>query len=381
MKVTFLTFEYPPNVYGGAGVHIKYLTRALSSKIHVEVRTLGTAGKTEDEKIKVLRYEPWKILRKGCDPKFKSLLEAFSLDLALVKDPIDSEIVHAHTWYMGLAGFYSKQLYGVKLVTTVHSLEPKRPWKAEAMGNAYRLSTWAEQTGLTASDKIIAVSKADREDIVDCYGIDSNRIEVIPNGVDIEKYRKKEDPSVLRKYGIKKPYVLFLGRLSRQKGVFETVRASDSFPKEVKLVLVTGKADEKGLENKLAKEVRRRKNIIWIDKMLTEEETVALYSDAEVFVSPSVYEPFGIMNLEAMACSLPVVSTKVGGIKDVVLDGETGILVSPGSPVEVAEAVNKLLGDPLLAKRMGERGRKRVEKEFSWETVAEKTLALYESVL
>jgi len=381
MKVTFLTFEYPPNVYGGAGVQIKYLTRALSSKIHVEVRTAGTAGKTEDEKIKVLRYEPWKILRKGGDPKFNSLLEAFSLDLALVKDPIDSEIVHAHTWYMSLAGFYSKQLYGAKLVTTVHSLEPKRPWKAEAIGNAYRLSTWAEQTGLTASDKIIAVSRADRDDIVDCYGINSNRIEVIPNGVDIEKYRKKEDPSVLRKYGIKKPYVLFLGRLSRQKGVFETLKASDGLPKEVKLVLVTGKADERGLENKLAKEVRRRKNILWIDKMLTEEETVALYSDAEVFVSPSVYEPFGIMNLEAMACSLPVVSTKVGGIKDVVLDGETGILVSPRSPVEIVEAVNKLLGDPLLAKRMGEKGRKRVEKEFSWETIAQKTLALYESLL
>jgi len=381
MKVTFLTFEYPPNVYGGAGVHIKYLTRALSSKIHVEVRTPGTAGKIEDEKIRVLRYEPWKILRKGCNPKFNSLLEAFSLDLALVKDPIDSEIVHAHTWYMSLAGFYAKQLYDLKLVTTVHSLEPKRPWKAEAIGNAYRLSTWAEQTGLMASDKIIAVSKADKEDIVDCYGIDRNRIEVIPNGVDIEKYGKREDPSVLRKYGIKKPYVLFLGRLSRQKGVFETVKASDSLPKEVKLVLVTGKADEKGLEKELAKEVGRRGNILWVNKMLTEEETVALYSDAEVFVSPSVYEPFGIMNLEAMACGLPVVSTKVGGIKDVVLDGETGILISPESAVEVAEAVNKLLGDPQLAKRMGEKGRERVEKEFSWERIAERTLALYKFIL
>ena len=381
MKVTFLTFEYPPNVYGGAGVHVKYLTKALSGQIDVEVRTLGTSGKVREGKIKVVRCEPWEIFRKGCDPKFKRLFEAFSLDLALVKDPIDSEIVHAHTWYMSLAGFYSKKLYDVKLVMTVHSLEPKRPWKIEAMGNAYRLSMWAERTGLSACDRIIAVSKEDKKDIMDCYGIENNRIEVIPNGIDIEKYRRREDFSVLEKYGVKKPYVLFLGRLSRQKGVFETVRGSDSFPKNIKLVLVTSRADEKGIENELAKEVHKRENIIWINKMLTEDEAVALYSSAEVFTSPSIYEPFGIVNLEAMACGTPIVSTKVGGIKDVVLDGKTGILVGPKNQEEVAEAVNKLLADKELAKRMGEKGRERVEKKFSWERVAERTLALYKSIL
>lgn len=381
MKVTFLTFEYPPNVYGGAGVHVKYLTKALSGQIDVEVRTLGTSGKVREGKIKVIRCEPWEIFRKGCDPKFKRLFEAFSLDLALVKDPIDSEIVHAHTWYTSLAGFYSKNLYDVKLVMTVHSLEPKRPWKIEAMGNAYRLSTWAERAGLSACDRIIAVSKEDKKDIMDCYGIENNRVEVIPNGIDIEKYKRREDFSVLEKYGVKKPYVLFLGRLSRQKGVFETVRASDSFPKNVKLVLVTSRADEKGIENELAKEVYKRENIIWINKMLTEDEAVALYSSAEVFTSPSIYEPFGIVNLEAMACGTPVVSTKVGGIKDVVSDGKTGILVNPRNPEEVAEAVNKLLADKELAKNMGEKGRRRVEKEFSWERIAERTLALYKSIL
>lgn len=384
MKVTFLTWEYPPNVYGGAGVHVKYLSQALAKHIQVEVKTLRTGKtRTESEKdvIKVLRYKPWGFLQNVSSPGVETLLKAFSVNLAFVRDLIESDIVHTHTWYTNLAGFYAKQLYDIKLVSTVHSLEPKRPWKREAMGNAYRLSGWAEETGLKSCDKVIAVSKDDKKDIIECYGIEEGRVEVIPNGVDIRKYRRRENSSILEKYRVMKPYVLFLGRLSRQKGVFDAVEASRRLPKGVKLVLVTGKADEKGLEEELAKRVNDRENILWVNKMLTEAEVVALCSGCEVFLSPSVYEPFGIMNLEAMACSRPVVSTRVGGIKDVVVDGETGFLVDPGSPEDLAEAVNKILFDKALAEKMGRAGRMRVAKEFSWERIAEKTLNLYKTIV
>ena len=379
MKVTFLTWEFPPHVYGGAGVHVKYLTKALSKMVEVEVRTLGVGG-SEERGIKVMRYQPWGFLGRECDPKFRRLLEAFSMDLALVRDAIDSDIVHSHTWYTGLAGVYAKNLYDVNLVATVHSLEPKRPWKREAMGNAYRLSNWAERTCLKSCDKIIAVSGEDKKDIMESYGIEAERIEVIPNGIDIKKYRKEENPQVLERYGVRKPYVLFLGRLSRQKGIFDLVEASSRFPSEVKLVLVTGKADEGGIEEDLAREVERRKNIVWVNRMLGEEEVVAFYSSADVFVSPSTYEPFGIMNLEAMACGTPLVSTRVGGIKDVVVHGETGLLVNPGRPSEIVDSVNRILSDRKLAENLGKRGRRRVEEEFSWEKVAEKTCTLYRSL-
>lgn len=384
MKVTFLTWEYPPNVYGGAGVHVTYLTQALAKHIQVEIKTpwiAKTSTKSEKGMIEVLRYKPWSFLQNASSPGVETLLKAFSINLAFVRDLVESDIVHSHTWYTNLAGFYAKQLYDVKLVSTVHSLEPKRPWKSEAMGNAYRLSSWAEKIGLNACDKIIAVSGEDKKDIMECYGIEERRIEVIPNGVDIGKYKRRENPSILERYNISKPYVLFLGRLSRQKGVFDAVEASRSLPKGVKLVLVTGKADEIKLEEELDRKVKATENILWINKMLSEAEVVALYSSCSVFVSPSVYEPFGIMNLEAMACSRPVVSTRVGGIQDVVVDGETGLIVNPGSPSDLAEAINRILADKGLAEKMGRAGRKRVEKEFSWEKVAEKTLNLYKTML
>ncbi|MDQ1278975.1 MAG: alpha-maltose-phosphate synthase [Thermoproteota archaeon] len=384
MKVIFLTWEYPPNVYGGAGVHVRYLTETLARHIRIEVKTPltgKTSAKSEKGTIEVLRYEPWDFLQQASSPGTEILLKAFSVNLAFVRDLIECDIVHSHTWYTNLAGFYAKELYDVKLVATVHSLEPKRPWKSEAMGKAYRLSSWAENIGLNACDKVIAVSKEDKNDIMECYGIEEQRIEVIPNGIDIKKFRRRENPSILKKYLISKPYVLFLGRLSRQKGVFDAVEASSSLPKGVKLVVVTGKADEIGLEEELDKKVKSAGNILWINKMLSEAEIIALYSSCSVFVSPSIYEPFGIMNLEAMACSKPVVSTKVGGIKDVVVDGATGFLVSPGSSGELADAINRILADENLAERMGRTGRKTVEREFSWERVAEKTLNLYKKML
>ncbi len=383
MKVTFLTWEYPPDVYGGAGIHIKYLTQNLKRRLNIEVRTHGTEDSQADEDgIRVRRYKPWDF-QDASTPKIGNLLEVFSVCLAFVKDRIESDVVHSHTWYTNLAGFYAKQLYDVKLVATVHSLEPKRPWKKEAMGNAYRLSTWAEETCLRACDRVIAVSKEDRKDIVECYGIEEKRIAVIPNGIDIAQYRRCEQPSLLKQYGVKKPYILFLGRLSRQKGVFDLLEAASKLPKGVTLVMVTGKPDEEGVEQEFAQKVEeaKKKNVVWVNKMLTEEETIAFYSSAQVFVSPSIYEPFGIMNLEAMACSRPVVSTKVGGIKDVVIDGATGFLVRAGDSDELAEKTNLLLSDRKLAETMGRKGRERVEAEFSWSRIAEKTIKLYRTLI
>jgi len=382
VKVTFFTWEYPPNVYGGVGIHVKYLTQALKDKVELEVRTVDVEEQPlKDEKIEVRRYKPWRALTEGCEPKFTRVFDALSLNLAFVKDPIRSDIVHAHTWMMDLAGFYAKKLYGVKLVATVHSLEPKRPWKKEALGRGYHLSSWAEKTGLEACDKIIAVSSETKKDITDCYSITPKRIEVIHNGIDDQKYRKGEDLTTLEKYGVTSPYVLFVGRLSRQKGIFDLVEASEKFPRGVKLVLLTGKPDEANVTEELENAVRKRRNIVWINKMLTEDEVIVFYSGAEVFCAPSTYEPFGIMNLEAMACETPVVSTKVGGIKDTVVDGETGILVAPGRPNEIAEAVNKILADRNLARKMGKNGRKRVEAMFSWKRIAEKTHELYKNLL
>jgi starch synthase len=382
VKVTFFTWEYPPNVYGGVGIHVKYLTQALKDKVELEIRTVDAGGQLQKgEEIKVRRYKPWKALSEGREPRFARVFDALSLNLAFVKDPVNSDLVHAHTWMMDLAGFYAKELYGVKLVATVHSLEPKRPWKEEALGRGYRLSGWAEKTGLEACDRIIAVSSETKKDITDCYGIAPEKIEVIHNGIDDVKYRKREDLTALEAYKVTRPYVLFVGRLSRQKGIFDLVEASEKFPRGVKLVLLTGKPDEANVTEELENAVRNRKNIVWINKMLTEDEIIVFYSGAEVFCAPSTYEPFGIMNLEAMACETPVVSTKVGGIKDAVVDGETGILVAPERPDEIAEAVNRILADKDLARRMGKNGRKRVEAAFSWKRIAEKTYALYENLL
>ena len=380
MKVAFLTWEYPPNIYGGAGIHVKYLTQNLKRHINLEVRTRGSEDSQIDEDgIRVHRYKPWNF-QEVYYPGTRGLLEAYSACLAFVREKIDADIVHTHTWYTSLAGFYAKQLYGAKLVATVHSLEPKRPWKQEAMGNAYLLSTWAERTGLCSCDRVIAVSREDRKDIIECYGIEEKRIAVIPNGVDIQKYRRYEKPTLLRQYGITKPYILFLGRLSRQKGVFDALEVASKLPRDVILVVVTGKPDEASIEQEFASRVKKSQNVVWVNKMLTEEETIAFYSGAKVFISPSVYEPFGIMNLEAMACGRPVVSTRVGGIKDVVVDGVTGFLVTPGDVEGIAKNVNTLLAEAEIGEAMGTKGRARVEAEFSWSRIAEKTVSLYKTL-
>ncbi len=384
MKVTFLTWEFPPGVYGGAGVHVQNLVENLRGKVDLEVRTraLAMPNIPEDENIegvKVHRYPTWQLLKTGSP--FSTVLEAFAVDLAMVKDSIEGDIVHCHTWYTALSGYIAKKLYGQKLVFTVHSLEPKRPWKREVLGHGYLLSSWAESTAIEACDRVIAVSKADAEDVVECYRVDRSRIKVIPNGVDEQAFKRLEDPSTLARYGVRKPYVLFLGRLSRQKGVFDLVSAATRLPSGTSLVIVTGAADEQGLTSELANRIAAHKNIVWINKMLPREDVVTLLSGASVFVAPSLYEPFGIMNLEAMACERPVVSTRVGGIVDVVVHEETGLLTSPNDPEGLAQAINTVLSNPDMGERMGRAGRKRVVEQFTWKKVADQTLSLYQELL
>ena len=384
MKVTFLTWEFPPDVYGGAGVHVQNLVENLRGKVDLEVRTraLAMLNIPEDENtegVKVHRYPSWQLLQTG-NP-FSTVLEAFAVDLAMVKDQIEGDIVHCHTWYTALSGYYAKKLYGQKLVFTVHSLEPKRPWKRDSLGNGYLLSTWAERTVIEACDRIIAVSHADAEDVSECYDIDSKRIKVIPNGVDEEVFKRVEDPPTLRRYGINKPYVLFLGRLSRQKGIFDLVSVASRLLAGTSLVIVTGAADEPSLRSELANRIAGQRNIVWIDRMLPTHDVVALLSVASVFVAPSLYEPFGIMNLEAMACERPVVSTSVGGIVDVVVDGETGLLVVPADPEDLAQAINRILLNPEMGERMGRAGRERVVEMFTWKRAADQTLSLYKDLL
>ncbi|MCX8174152.1 MAG: glycogen synthase [Thermoplasmata archaeon] len=377
MKVTMMALEYPPNIYGGVGIHLKYLTKALLKFMEVEVRTIGSEPPTKIDGVPVKYFSPWKAMG-DVKERHGKVLETLSLCLALVAEPIDGEIVHTHTWYTNLAGLYAKKLYGKKLLATVHSLEPLRPWKAEQIGSGYNLSVWMEKTGLEECDRIIAVSEEMKKDIQEVYGIPGNRISVIHNGIDIEKYRKQENEGLLRNLGVRKPYILFVGRLTRQKGIFELVEAM----KEVRatLVLVTGKPDTPEIEGELAVKLKGMENIIWLNRMLSETEIIALYSSARLFVCPSIYEPFGIINLEAMACGAPVVASAVGGIKEVIQDGKNGVLVEPGNVEALAEAINRVLADDELRERLIVEGRRRAE-EFAWERIARKTYLLYREVL
>ncbi|MGB9635970.1 MAG: glycogen synthase [Thermoplasmata archaeon] len=378
MKVTMIALEYPPNIYGGVGIHLKYLTTALTKFMEVEVRTLGEKEeKWKLQGVNVRTYSPWQEM-KVLKEKHGKVLETLSLDLAFVKETIDSEIVHTHTWYANLAGFYAKKLYEKKLIATVHSLEPLRPWKAEQLGKGYNLSVWMEKTGLENCDRIIAVSQEMKKDIERVYGISSEKIVVIHNGIDLTKYTKKESPELLANLGVKKPYILFVGRLTRQKGIFELVEAMKKIRQ--KLVLVTGKPDTKEVEKELAEKLQGSENILWINRMLSEEEIIALYSSAQLFVCPSIYEPFGIIILEAMACGTPVVASAVGGIKEIIEHGKNGILVEPGNVEALAEAINRVLSEEELHHRLVREGRRRAE-EFAWERIAEKTFNLYTKVV
>jgi len=400
MKALFLTNEYPPNVYGGAGIHVEYLTRELAKAIEVEVRCFGEQS-AKDGNLAATGFQYDKKTFDKCDPKLRSPLSAFSNCIAFNALPIDAGLVHCHTWYTHLGGVLAKTGYGIPLVITTHSLEPLRPWKREQLGLGYDLSTWIEKTALEAADAIIAVSQGMKEDVLRLFNVDERKISVIHNGIDTDEYRPVKGTDRLKRYGIDpgSPYVLFVGRVTRQKGIIHLVNAIKYLNKDVQVVLCAGQPDTPEIGREMTEMVKAvqatRKNVSWIAEWIDTPTKVELYSHAAVFCCPSIYEPFGIINLEAMACATPVVGSAVGGIKEIIVDGETGYLValeqlreSPFEAVDpdrfsrdLAERLNKVVADEPLRRAMGEASRKRAEAVFSWRAIAKETLELYRSLL
>jgi starch synthase len=397
MKVAMLTREYPPEVYGGAGVHVECLARELARLEDVTVHCWGPdRPATADGGPRVVAYPPWDAL--GGSAPHLAALQAVSIDLAMAAGVEGAELVHSHTWYANLAGHLARLLYGVPHVATVHSLEPLRPWKAEQLGGGYALSSFCERTALEAADAIVAVSQGMRRDVLSCYpAIEPERVEVIYNGIDTEEYRPDPGTDVLERYGIdpEAPSVVFVGRITRQKGVPYLLEAALELDPRAQIVLCAGAPDTPEIGAEVERRVERlraeRGNVIWLDRMLPKREVIQLLSHATVFVCPSIYEPLGIVNLEAMACEAAVVATATGGIVEVVEDGVTGLLVpleprgdgsaEPRDPdafvAGIAERVNALVQDPDRAKEMGRAGRKRAIEHFAWPAIAGQTAALY----
>jgi starch synthase len=400
MRVGLFTREFPPQVYGGAGVHVDYLSRELARQIEVEVHCWGPQH-FDEANLHVRGAEPWSEITSGTEGKFKGALEALSLNLTQVKDLRSIDIVHTHTWYVSMAGYLAKKLYGVPFVLTTHSLEPLRAWKAEQLGSGYAMSSWMERTAILDADAIIAVSQGTKADILRAYpDVQAARIHVIYNGIDLNEYQKTSETRALFDYGVDPalPFVLFVGRITRQKGVTHLVDAIRYLPPETQVVLCAGAPDTPEIAAELRQKVgdarRDHPRIIWIEKMVTKQEVIQLYSNARAFCCPSVYEPFGIINLEAMACRAPVVASATGGIKEVVVDGETGYLVPfdqdpitsfPTNPEkfarDLAASINSLLSDPEKCRQFGDAGRLRVEEIFSWTAIAQQTIRLYEKLI
>ncbi|MDJ0343526.1 glycogen synthase [Streptomyces sp. H10-C2] len=388
MKVGLLAREYPPDVYGGAGVHAEFLARELRGLVDLTVHSWGGTG-SDDPAAGVVRHQAAAGLESA-----NSALRTLSVDLAIAAAVTDIELAHSHTWYANMAGHLAKLLHGIPHVMTAHSLEPLRPWKAEQLGGGYAVSCWAERTAAEAADAVIAVSHGMRADVLACYPrVDPDRVHVVHNGIDTTLYRPDPRVGVLEHYGIDpaRPYALFVGRITRQKGVPHLVRAARYFAPGTQVVLCAGSPDTPELDEEfrtLVAELReRRGGVVWIPQMLPRPEVVQLLTHASVFVCPSVYEPLGIVNLEAMACGTAVVASAVGGIPEVVEHGRTGLLVpyeeaDPlGFEAALAAAVNEVVTDGSRAQAMGEAGRERAVREFGWDAVARRTVAVYESVL
>ncbi|NUR85349.1 MAG: glycogen synthase [Nonomuraea sp.] len=388
MRVDLLSREYPPEVYGGAGVHVEYLARELRRLAEVRVRCFGAPRSEQD--VSAYRVP-------GGLETANPALQVLGVDLEMAAACEGADVVHSHTWYANFAGHVAKLLYGLPHVVTTHSLEPLRPWKAEQLGGGYTLSSWAERTALAAADAVIAVSEGMRRDVLTAYPeIDPDRVSVIHNGIDTAEYAPDPAVDVLEKRGIDpgRPYVVFVGRITRQKGLIHLLRAARDFAPEAQLVLCAGAPDTPEIAAEVAGLVRGlgRDGVFWISEMLPKPEVIQLLTHATVFVCPSVYEPMGIVNLEAMACETAVVATATGGIPEVVADGETGLLVPieqgpDGEPydagrfaADLAARVNALLGDPARARAMGAAGRVRAVEHFSWSSIAQRTLSLYTSL-
>ena len=431
MRVGLMTREYPPNVYGGAGVHVEYLSREMAKLIEVEVHCWGDQ-RLDDGNLHVIGDEPPAEVTAGTTEKFKTAVEALALNLSQMKELGGIDIVHTHTWYVSMAGFLAKKLYKIPFVLTTHSLEPLRAWKAEQLGAGYAMSSWMERTAILDADAVIAVSHGTKADILKAYPeVDPNRVHVIYNGIDLNEYRKTSATDALDKYGVDKtkPYVLFVGRITRQKGVTHLVDAVRYLPPGTQVVLCAGAPDTPEIAAEMREKVEALRketpgshamddralhsqvtkdggqafatgdpsghghNVVWIEQMVTKQEAIQLYSNCTVFCCPSVYEPFGIINLEAMACDAPVVASATGGILEVVVDGETGYLVPfeadpvTGFPTkpdqfarDLAVKIRNLMADPETCRRFGAAGRKRVEEIFSWDSIAKQTVELYRSL-
>jgi glycogen synthase len=404
MRIGILTNEYPPNVYGGAGVHVEYLTRelaALDGGRH-EVHVLSFGDQREERgRLRVHGVKPPADIP-ARDPRHGKLFATLMQDLVMAGALPDVDVVHCHTWYSHYAGCLVKHLQGVPLVLTTHSLEPHRPWKVEQLGSAYHVSSWIERVAYETADGVVAVSESMKRDVHELYGVGDERIRVIHNGIDLEQYRPTPNAAVLQRYGIDPavPYVLFVGRITRQKGIVHLVNAIKYFHTGAQVVLCAGAPDTPEIAREMTEAVERARahsphTVVWIQEMLPKDAVITLYTHAAIFVCPSVYEPFGIINLEAMACDTPVVAAAVGGIPEVVEPGETGLLVpieaisatnvEPRDPDrysrDLAAGVNALLDDPARRAAMARNARARVEAHFSWTSIARQTLEFYQSVI
>jgi alpha-maltose-1-phosphate synthase len=400
MKIALFSNEFPPNIYGGAGVHIDFLSQELAKLGQVEVRCFGNQIENTNA-MNVIGIQSSLNKMEDDNNQHIKMFHNLSRNVEMSQNTLDADVIHCHTWYTHLAGIFSRELLQVPLILTTHSLETHRPWKVEQLGNGYFLSRWIENHAYNTADGIIAVSQQMKTDVIEAYGVAPEKVTVIHNGIDPEFYKPTFDTDLLLEYGINPeiPFVLFVGRITRQKGISQLISAAKYFNKNCQVVLCAGAPDTEEIAKEteiLIKELQsQRDGIILISEMLPREKIKILYSHARVFACPSLYEPFGIINLEAMSCETPVVGSAVGGIPEIIIEGETGYLIelesisrtdfNPINPEEFqknfAQKINLLLEDENLAAKMGKAGRERVLDIFSWESIAKTTYNYYEKVI
>lgn len=400
MKAAILTNEFPPEIYGGAGIHVKFLSKELSKLCRVEARCFGTQNEDENN-IHAVGFGR-KLGLNPKDDRFHKIFKPLDINIQWAADLDDVDVIHCHTWYSHFGGVLVSRLLQCPLILTTHSLEPHRPWKSEQLGDGgYAMSCWIEKTAYEAADGVIAVSEGMKRDVMKLYGVPEDRVKVIYNGIDPDFYKPTFDEGVLKKWGVdpNRPFVLFVGRITRQKGISQLIQAIPQIDKNAQVVLCAGAPDTQELADEckgLIEEVQKvRDGVIWIQDVVPHEELRVLYSHATVFATPSLYEPFGIINLEAMSCGTPVVGSAVGGIPEIIVDGETGFLVplkavsetnfEPADPkafqTDFANKLNKILENPELAKKMGEVSRKRAIDVFSWKAIAQQTYEFYQECI